>query len=177
MMNTKMKMIPIVLALFLVLGLSGVALGGGAEGGAGSDCACVKNADPKLEAKKGPFVKGTFTISRDPFAVGGIDDHYTVHLFLRKGGDAELYSFPTPPGPKALCDYTAEELLELYAPLPCNLDVDKDFGFEDPGPFENTTTPLFKSLIITDKSNCGDPEENMIRGEVIIGFVEFITCE
>jgi hypothetical protein len=177
-MNAKTKMIFILTALFLSLGLFGVAFGGGAEGGAGSDCDCVLNADPKPEAQKGPFVKGTFTVSRDPFTINTEFDHYTVHLFLRKGGDTKLYSFTTgAPGPKNLCNYTAEDLLDLYAALPCQLDVDKDFGFE--GELENTFTPLFKSLIITDKSNCDniDNEDDLIRGEVIIGFVPFITCE
>ena len=176
-MNAKMKLIPIVLAVFLVLGFSGQAIGGGAEGGAGGDCACVKNADPKPEAKKGPFVKGEFTVSRDPYTFGYTEDHYTVHLFLRKGNESNLYSFSTgAPGPKPLCELTAEDLLKTFAHFPCDLDIDKDFGFE--GEFENTTTPLFKSLMITDQSNCHDPETVMIRGEVMIGFVPYYSvCE
>ena len=177
MMNAKMKMIPVALALFLVLGLSGMAIGGGAEVGAGGDCRCVNIADPKPEAKKGPFVKGEFTVSRDPVTFGeDLIDHYTVHLFLRKGNASNLYSFITgAPGPKPLCEWTAEDLLKTFAHFPCELEIDKDFGFE--GEFETTTTPLFKSLMITDQSNCDFPGTAMIRGEVMIGFVPFIECD
>ena len=172
----KFKMIPWLLSFFLILGFGGVALGGGAEGGAGSDCACVANADPVPLAKKGPFVRGTFTVSRDPLAFGDPQfDHYTVHLVVRKGGTVKLYRFITgAPGPEDLCDYTAEDLLDLFAALPCQLDIDKDFGFEDPSPLTNTTTPLFKSLRITHQDNCTDPEDWMIRGTFRIGFVPFI---
>jgi hypothetical protein len=163
----KSAMIRFAIAFCMVLGFSGMALAGGAEGGAG-DCDCIVGNEV---AQTGPYLKGEFTVapSHDQCSLDYQNcPHLDAHLFLRWGNRSHIYAISTPTG-DPLCGISEVSIKNLYKILPCKLEVEGDFGL--------VGTPVIKELIITDRSGCGtsDPDDDAIRGEIIIGVVPTLS--
>ena len=150
------------------------------------DCQCVKqlssNGDqlpPVPKKKKGPFLHGNFTISRDNTTALSppADANYIVHITLRHGRKVHLFSFSWPVDPlDDLCQVDEADLKTAFAFVPCDLNVEVAFGM--------VGTPLIRSLTIRHVDNCkmvpGPPNsglEEMIRGKVVIGMVDTATLE
>ena len=170
----KMRIACVILALFTMICFAGSALGAGIEPPAdGSDCLCIEeNGQPDVKIK-GPYQKGTFTISNganngDSFE--NTADVFISHLFLQWGNRIFLspyISFTT--GPETICHpyFTDEIITSLIVAdaAVCKLDVEEAFDLEG--------TPLVKAVIITDRAGCDTPSifDDIVRGEIIVGVV------
>ena len=153
--------------------------GGGLEPqGDVEDCNCIvitlDAGDPLVIPKlKGPYLKGTFTVSWLPGSEIPGSGSWVTHMFLRWGNRIYLQPFYTlAAGDNSLCLITDEELMNLLmrTQILCYRQVETDFGL--------VGTPFVKELIITDRRGCDTPMEvfdDIIRGEITISVVPF-TC-
>jgi len=151
----KKKMIYLAMALAMVFGFSGVALGGG---GGPEDPAC----DVLPEPTSGRFIWGSFTVAMDTSTCSQEWPecaHFNVHVVLRRFGHVYLYSFPATLGTGDVCSYSASDFKTTFARVPCTLEVGQDFGLEG--------VPVIKSLRIT-RQDCDD---QMIKGRIVIRVV------
>jgi len=117
-----------------------------------------------LSTKKGPYLKGGFTVSQDP-CCGELEPRFIVHLSLRWGNRVLLKTFQLDNGGnQSPCLLTEPIIMGFVYNLACMLDVEVPFGL--------TGTPVIKELILTD-SNCseGDPSKDIIAGDIIIAIV------
>jgi hypothetical protein len=170
----------IVLAGLLISSFSGTALAGGTEDPVGLFCDCI--CLPSIESDdlasikvKGPYIKGTYTIS---YAFDEFENRiFLVHIFLRWGNRVYLVPIKVPDaGGVALCDLTEDDIREAiqnYA-IVCNFRA----ALFALGIIDATKTPILKEVIITDKGDetgCPYPNlsqnDDISRGEIIIGFV------
>ena len=65
-------------------------------------------------------------------------------------------------GAGELCSYTADDLLQTFARVPCAIEVGAEFGL--------LGVPVITNLEIVQQDSCGTTDE-MIRGEIVIRVV------
>ena len=165
-MNGK-KMIPLVSAVLVVLGLYGTAFCGG--GGLPGGCPSVLP-----QPTRGPFLYGTFTVAHDKSPCGLVPPStglvgYDVQLVLRHFEEVHLLSFFTSVGDRSLCSYTASELKDLFARTPCGYEA---VGFGYPFGFDLADyTPVIFDLSILRRDCDPTRNEEMILGLVTIRLV------
>jgi hypothetical protein len=167
----SIMVVGMVFAVLFVVGYANVARSGGIEPGPGTDCMCIPAPDESvqidLSTKKGPYLKGVFTVSAERCST----ENFIVHLSLKWGNRLLLKTFEVPNGGAVTpCIFTEELIKAAIYDLPCILKVEEGFGL--------VGTPLIKELIITDK-NCGNGDTNndIIMGEIIIAIVPTLQCE
>jgi hypothetical protein len=168
----KMWAIGVVSALFAMVWFAGSALGAGIEGGAETDdCLCItQNGQPDVTIK-GPYQKGTFTISNGPNnSAGSTSNIFISHLFLRWGN--RIFLSPVisdTTGAATICALLDNDdqlaILIKDSAAVCYLGAEEAFGLEG--------TPVVKEVIITDKAGCDTPSisDDIVRGEITVGVV------
>jgi len=153
----RMTMISWILALSVIFGFYGVAFSGGGP----EDPACPT---PLPDPDAGKFLRGEFTVAPDKGPCSPYDEclHYNVHYLLKWGNQRHLFSFPTSMGTGDLCSYSSEELKDIFARVPCGMEVGVAFGLSG--------VPVITNLEIVKQYSCGTNDE-MIRGEIVIRVV------
>ncbi len=140
-----------IISLSIVLCFSGFAYAGGDPQ---DPLDCSSPPDPT----SGPFIWGNFTVSQVQI---GFDSRSVVHITLRRYGEVHLYNFPGTL--KDLCNLDEIILLGDVAEWACEFGVGQDFEIDG--------FPVVKRLRIRQMELCGDPEDEMIRGTVLIRVV------
>jgi hypothetical protein len=160
----RINSFPLVLTFVFILGLYGVAAGGGGEPGQG----CPATMPP---ATSGPFLYGTFTVAQDKSEASLYSElaGYDLHIGLQYKLIKHLFSsFILGLDQRGLCGVEDSELETLYAKLPCVLGIGEAFGF-DPAQY----IPVIKDLHIIKQDFCGTTDA-MIEGIVIIRLVPLV---
>ena len=154
----RMTTISWILALLVTFGFNGVAFSGGGP----EDPACPT---PLPDPNAGKFLRGEFTVARDKSECGQIEGFqvYNVYFGLKWGNQRHLFSFPTPLGAGDLCSYTPDDLLAIFARVPCSMEVGAAFGL--------LGVPVITNLEIVQQDSCGITMDEMIRGEIVIRVV------
>ena len=179
----KNQMVAIILTLSMLFCFSGVVLGGGIEPpggglppqGSTADCYCIVNAiytgqPVEIPELKGPYLKGTFTIS---YYMGTeIEPSWVSHIFLRWGNRIFVQPFYTLTGGADLVNVTDEQLKDLLlaSQILCYSQVEEYFGLEG--------TPFIKELLITDRGGLDTSAigDDIIRGEITVSVAPAVTC-
>jgi len=186
----KNRLALIIFSFSLVLCFSGVAMGGGIEPPDGglppgqdiSDCLCIQSivlppgsvGDLEIPKLKGPYLKGTFTISYLPDPTNVVPSEWVVHIFLRWGNRIFIKPFYTLSGGANLITVSDEQLknLLLQSQLFCYAQVESYFDLEG--------TPFVKELIITDRGGEDLPLyylDDIVKGDIYVSVPPTYTCE
>lgn len=167
----RRMMISLVLAIVVVFGIYGLAFSG--SGREPCPGCCVEGN--LLPPTSGPFLYGTFTVSRDLMDVYGDFDHYVFHVELLKRLKTHLFTDALlGVGDGDLCSYTNSYLKEAVKLEPCRSDVGTAFGYDF-----GSYMPVIYSLSVFKKDFCyidNDPNNGpnpyaMIKGLITIRLV------
>ena len=150
-----MKIIQCLLAIFVIFCFYQSAFSGGPDPGPCTDPLPVPDA--------GKFIRGEFTAALDKGPCQQeLCPHYNAHLVLKFGNQTHLFSFTASLGDSNLCAYTAEDLMEIFAFAPCDMNIGGAFGLSG--------VPVIVSLDIKHQDFCSSMDE-MIQGEIVIRVV------
>ena len=153
----KRRIILCLMAILTIFCFFGVTFGSGGP----EDPACPT---PLPDPDAGKFLRGEFTVSRDKGPCHTVPEcaHYNVHIFLKKGKQRHLFSFPVSLGTGDLCSYDAEDFIDAFKRVPCSIEMGLPFGFSG--------VPVIAELEITTQDSCETSDE-MILGTVVIRVV------
>lgn len=157
----RFRLLTLVMVLSMIFCFYGMALAGGG-GPDPTACASYFEWDASGNLIKAPppdagkFLRGDFIVARDKMYCEY--EHYNVLFMLKWGDQKHLYSFPTTMVPN-FCDLTSNDLMNTFASVPCQFELQDDFGL--------TGIPVITNMEIVLQDKCG-MEDEMIRGEIVI---------